>query len=269
MIGECRELLRRYGIRPRRRLGQNFIVSRGAVEAILRALDPRPGETVYEVGAGLGTLTEAVAGRGAYVVAVEIDRRLVRALRDRFRGHPLVDVVHSDALALPLPRVDKVVSNVPYSISSKLVIKLLREQSYSLAVLTLQREFALRLLAEPGSGNYGRLSAITQLFAEVEPVGSISRRAFYPRPEVDSLIVRLRPRGGPLQLFGRIEALTSILFSKRRKKLSRALREAGLDPSLAEGLVDAEKRVYELTPAEVLRLAEALEPRDTGVLRGC
>jgi len=258
LLRQCRELLRRYGVKPKRRLGQNFLVSRGALDLIVSALDPRLGELVYEIGAGLGTLTAEIAARGARVLAIEIDRKLVAALRDRFAGSALVDVVHGDALELPVPRADKVVSNVPYSISSKLLLKLLREQRYGLAVLTLQREFALRLVAKPGSADYGRLSVAAQLYAEIEIIGSVSRRAFYPQPEVDSLVVRLRPRGEHLELFGDVERLTAALFSQRRRKLEKVARSAGIDPKLLEGVVDVRKRVYELTPAEILGIALAL-----------
>jgi len=266
VLEETRRLLKAYGIRPKRRLGQHFLVSRAALELIVGALEPRPGEVVYEIGAGLGALTGAVAERGAHVVAVEIDGRLVRALRERLGGSPLVDVVHGDALRLPVPRVSKVVSNVPYSISSPLLVKLLREQSYRLAVLTLQREFALRLVARPGSQDYGRISVVAQLYAEVEIVGSVGRRAFYPEPEVDSLVVRLRPRRDHLEYFERVEALTALLFSQRRKRLGKVLRGAGLDPAAVEGVVDLGKRVYELTPCEVLELAKAVYAGDTSAI---
>ncbi|MEM0458830.1 MAG: 16S rRNA (adenine(1518)-N(6)/adenine(1519)-N(6))-dimethyltransferase RsmA [Thermofilaceae archaeon] len=258
-----REALNRFGIKPRKRLGQHFLVSRRALEAILEAVDPREGEVVYEIGAGLGALTAALAERGARVVAVEVDGRLVEALRERFRGCPLVDILHGDALRLPLPRSSKVVGNIPYSISSPLIVKLLREQSYELAVLTLQREFALRLAAKPGSRDYGRLSVLAQLYASVEIVGSVSRKAFYPEPEVDSLIVKLKPRREHLHLFPCVEELTAPLFSQRRKKLSKVLKRLGLDPEAFASFVDLEKRVYELTPTEILRLAEA---RHTSVL---
>lgn len=233
-------------------------MSRGALEVIVSALSPEPGDCVYEIGAGLGTLAREVARRGAEVLTVEVDGKLVRALRDGFRGDPLVSVVHGDALSLPLPRARKVVSNVPYSISSLLLLKLLREPSYELAVLTLQREFALRLVAKPGTADYGRLSVIAQLYAEVEVVGSVSRRAFYPQPEVDSLVVRLRPRAEAREHFGDVERVSAIVFSQRRRKLDKVLRRAGLLTSEVSEVVNIGKRVYELTPREVLALAIAL-----------
>ncbi|RLF04156.1 MAG: ribosomal RNA small subunit methyltransferase A, partial [Thermoprotei archaeon] len=205
-----------------------------------------------------------LARRGAAVIAVEVDPRLVEVLRDRFRGEGLVSVVRSDALFMPVPRVRRVVGNVPYGISSRLLLKLLREPSYEVAVLTLQREFALRLMARPGTAQYGRISVITQLYADVEVVGSVSRRAFYPQPEVDSLVVRIRPRMENREFFEDVERLTAIIFSQRRRKLSKVMRRAGLRPAGLRGAVDLEKRVYRLTPGEVLSLAVALR----GELRG-
>lgn len=258
LLRETKELLRRYGIRPRKRLSQNFLVSRRALKLIIDALAPEPGDKTYEVGAGLGTLAHELLRRGAYVVAIEVDKRLIEVLRDRFRGGG-VDVLCSDALSLPVPKVDKVVSNVPYGISSKLLLKLLREPNYRTAVLTLQREFALRLVARPGTAQYGRMSVIAQLYGEVEVIGSVSRRAFYPQPEVDSLVIRLRPRRGYREFFKNVEKLTAVIFSQRRRKLAKVMRRAGLYSSSLERMVDLGKRVYELTPREVLSLAVALE----------
>lgn len=233
-------------------------MSREAVEALLRAADLRPGHVVYEIGAGLGTLTKALADRGAEVIAVEVDHRLIKLLNSRFKGSSTISIVHADALSFPVPRVERVAGNVPYTISSRLIVKLLREPAYELASLTLQREFALRLVARPRTPDYGRISVITQLYAEVEIAGSISRKAFYPKPEVDSLIVNMRPRRRNMDLFSSVEKLTALLFSQRRKKLSKVLRNAHLDPSLFQGIVDLEKRVFELEPQELLAIAEAL-----------
>ncbi|MCS7104239.1 MAG: 16S rRNA (adenine(1518)-N(6)/adenine(1519)-N(6))-dimethyltransferase RsmA [Thermofilaceae archaeon] len=265
LLRECRELLKRHGVKPLKRLGQNFLVSKRALETIVNALDPEPGETVYEIGAGLGTLTSEVARKGAIVFAVEVDPRLTSLLRKRFKGNPLVDVVLGDALQLPVPHVSKIVSNVPYSISSKLLMKLLREPLYSFALLTLQREFALRLVAQPGSRDYGRLTVAAQLYADIQVVGSLSRRAFYPQPEVDSLIVKLRPRKENLEFFTEVEHLTASLFSQRRKKLMKVLKHVGLDPGFFSPILDLDKRVYELTPAEVLEMVKII--REVHTLR--
>ncbi len=234
-------------------------MSREAVEALLRAANLQPGHVVYEIGAGLGTLTKAFTEMGAEVVAVEVDHRLIKLLKSRFKGSSAVSIVHADALSFPVPRVERVAGNVPYTISSRLIVKLLREPAYELASLTLQREFALRLVARPRTPDYGRISVITQLYAEVEIVGSISRKAFYPEPEVDSLIVNVRPRKGDMNLFSTVEKLTALLFSQRRKKLSKVLKKAHLDTSLLQGIVDLEKRVFELEPLELLAMARALK----------
>ncbi|MEM1508566.1 MAG: 16S rRNA (adenine(1518)-N(6)/adenine(1519)-N(6))-dimethyltransferase RsmA [Thermofilaceae archaeon] len=246
-------------MRPKKRLGQNFIVSRGAVETLLKAAKLQPGYVVYEIGAGLGTLTQALADKGTEVMAIEVDYRLIKLLNNRFKGSSKISIIHADALRFPIPRVERVISNVPYNISSQLIVKLLREPAYELASLTLQREFALRLIARPRASDYGRISVITQLYSEMEIAGSVSRKAFYPEPEVDSLIVNMKPRKRNVDLFNTVEKLTALVFSQRKRKLSKVLRNMSLDPNLFQGIVDLDKRVFELEPLELLAMAKVLK----------
>lgn len=229
------------------------------METLLKAAELQPGYVVYEIGAGLGTLTKALTDREVEVMAIEVDHRLIKLLNNRFKGSSTISIIHADALRLPVPRVERVISNVPYSISSQLIVKLLREPAYELASLTLQREFALRLVARPRTSDYGRISVITQLYAEVDIAGSISRRAFYPEPEVDSLIVNVKPKKKDMDLFNTVEKLTALVFSQRRRKLSKVLRNVHLDPSLFQGIVDLEKRVFELEPLELFTMARMLK----------
>jgi len=258
MLSETRRLLSEYGIRPSRRLGQNFLVSRRAIGDILRAVNPEPSDTILEVGAGLGTLTLELARVSGRVIAVEIDRRLVKVLRSRLGGRTNVEIVEGDILGMPIPGCDKVVGSIPYYISSSLLVKLLREPVYSYAVLTFQREFAERLVAQPGSRNYGRLSVLAQLFSRIEILGVVDRRAFYPVPKVDSMLVKLAP-SGPLDHMEKVERVTRVLFSQRRRLLKKALRRLPVDTSKLGGEVDLGKRVYELTPGEILLIALAVQ----------
>ena len=251
LLAQTLRLLREHGIRPSRRLGQSFLVDGALADRMVGYLDPRPADTVLEIGAGLGALTERLAGRCSRVIAVEVDGRLAAILRERFSGTN-VEVVEGDILEMELPRVDKVISNVPYPISSELVLKLLREPRYGVAVLTFQREFAARLVARPGTGDYGRITVITSLYAEVELLEVVGRRSFYPVPKVDSAVVGLRPR--PLvgyDLFGRVERITALMFSMRRKRAAKVLRRLGMatPPWLGD------RRVYELGPEDFARLA--------------
>jgi len=257
------KILKKYGIRPRKSLGQSFLVSYRYARLIVNALELTESDFIYEIGAGLGALTVLVAQEGIPVVAVEIDLALGRALMDLIKHYINVYVVIADALTLEVPgQITKVLSNVPYSISSPLLTRLLRAPKYELAVLTLQKEFAERLFARPGTKKYGRLTILASLTCTVEKVGMIPRWAFYPEPDVDSLIIRIRPkpRVDP-HVIPRVEMLTRRIFPYRRKVLSKALKIAGLtlDPSVKTEISDIlRKRVFELTPSDIVRLAASL-----------
>ncbi|HEC35038.1 MAG TPA: methyltransferase domain-containing protein, partial [Anaerolineae bacterium] len=153
LMGEARMLLRRYGLRPHKRLGQHFLVSEAALARIVDAAELVPGEAVLEVGAGLGTLTRALAARAGLVVAVELDRRLIPVLREELAGFPNVRLIQGDILALdPAQLMEgrpyKVVANLPYAITSVLLRHLLEAQSPPRRmVVTVQREVAERIVA--------------------------------------------------------------------------------------------------------------------------
>ena len=238
-------LLRRLGIRPRKRLGQHFVVDRGVVEAMVAHVPV--DSVVLEVGGGLGALTFELAVRAAHVYSVEVDPALYGYLSRR--APPNVTVIHGDALKLQWPRADVVVSNVPYSISTPLLLKVLKYGRP--AVLTLQREVAERLVAEPGTENYGRLTVIARCLADVSVAMVIPPTAFYPPPEVHSALVLVRPRDPCTDDVEGLERLTARLFSQRNRTL-RALVSRGVisnvDPELAD------KRVRQLAPDDVARM---------------
>ena len=230
------------------------------------------GDRVLEIGPGLGALTEGLLRVAGRVVAVEIDPRLVEALREVVGGHPRLVLVHGDALAVDLAALratyglNKVVANLPYAVTSPLLMRLLElDGGWELLLLMVQREVAERLAAEPGTPAYGGLTAAVRFYAEVEPVGVVSRHVFYPRPEVDSALVRLRPRPFPVLLpdprayFRVVRAA----FGQRRKTLRNALRAAGwteaqVDEALAATGIDGGVRGETLPPEALARLAQAL-----------
>ncbi|MGB9886940.1 MAG: 16S rRNA (adenine(1518)-N(6)/adenine(1519)-N(6))-dimethyltransferase RsmA [Moorellales bacterium] len=234
-----RALVRRFDIRPRHRLGQHFLVSRDTVERIIAAADLRPGELVIEVGAGLGTLTRALATVAERVIALEIDPRFLPVLACTVGDYGNVEVVPADVRRTSLDRLArergasafKVVANLPYYLTSVFLRQLLtREQGFTAAVLTVQREVAERLLAAPGTKAYGLLSVAVQYFAEVKRVAEVGREQFWPRPEVASTVVRLVRRSRPPVEVGEEEFFFRLVrsgFGRRRKTLLNAL-EAGL-----------------------------------------
>jgi len=259
---QLKDLLNRHGFHARKRFGQNFLVDRNIVNRVLDASDIRPGDAVIEIGPGAGTLTEGIAERGAKVLAIEIDRKLVPVLDEVTASHPNIEIVNADFLGLDLPgfleeRFDgervKVIGNLPYYVTSPIIARIIesREQ-IERSILMVQREVADRLQASPGSRDYGSMSIFVQFHAEVETVAHVSRNVFLPPPDVSSAIVRLTPRMRPAVEVPSETAFFDVVhcaFGKRRKTLlnslsdcpalglskeevARLLNEAGIDPAL-------------------------------------
>ncbi|MDR7438790.1 MAG: 16S rRNA (adenine(1518)-N(6)/adenine(1519)-N(6))-dimethyltransferase RsmA [Armatimonadota bacterium] len=266
-----RTTLRRHRLQPKRRLGQHFLVDSRVLEHIVAVADLGPQDAVLEVGAGTGTLTEQLARRAGWVVAVEVDPALRSVLQERVSSYPNVRIVQGDILALDLRTlfppgfVRKVVSNLPYQIASPLTVRLLQEvPDLERLVLMVQREVAERMVACPGTKDYGLLSLLVQYRAQVEIVLRIPPRAFLPPPKVHSAVVVLRPHPppGPVDealVFRVIRAA----FAHRRKQLRNALRTLGIPPAVLEAAAEAanvalHRRGETLSLREFLALAEAL-----------
>lgn len=266
-----RRILEELKIKPSRRRGQHFVVSEELVETMITAAELSQDDVVLEIGAGLGTLTERLAEKAGKVLAIEVDRKMAQYLEKKFKGSN-VEVIHADILKTPLPPADKVVSNLPFSISTPITIKLLKEGAFRRAVLTFQKEVALRIAALPGSRDYGRLSVLVQLLTEPKLLRVFPSYAFYPQPEVDVAVVCLDRRERPL--VNDVEVLEKTarrLFSQRNRVLRKALKIAlQLDEGSLTKVLQriprefAMKRVYELSPLEIAEIASVL--RTVGVL---
>ena len=274
-------LLRRHGLHPRRRFGQNFLVDANTLAKIVTAGTLGPGDSVLEIGAGLGVLTGALAHAvtpAGRVVSLEIDHDLLPALMETVGELPQVQIVPGDAMALDWPAfLDEhfadasqvsVVANIPYNITSPLLTTLLGQRGrFARIVLLVQKEVAARLGAKPGTPDYSALGVFSQFHAQVETVGIVSRRVFFPPPDVDSAIVRLTPHAAPPvavadeRLFF---AVVRAAFGQRRKALLNAL--AG-DPALgwsreraaaalAAAEIDAGRRGETLSLEEFARLSQ-------------
>ncbi len=226
MIRSVKEKLDELGIRPSKGLGQNFLISELTYQKIIGAGDIKRGETVLEVGPGIGTLTEYLSDAGAKVVAVEKDRKLISFLEDSFAHSPNISIVEGDALEISPEnygiRADeyKVVANIPYYITSRLIRNIFEKWPRpKLIVLLLQREVAQRIIAKPPHLNL--LAISVRYFADAKIMGKVPRNNFYPSPEVDSAIIRLTPliqeidRNFEKQFFH----TARIGFSSKRKKL--------------------------------------------------
>jgi len=276
---ETRRLLREAGIRPRRRLGQSFLADEGVLATILRAAELRPEQRVLEIGAGLGTLTAAVAKASRQVVAVEVDAALAGLLRRRFAADPRVLVVEGDALTLPLPPAEaapapgerfRVVANIPYAIATPLLRRLLTLGGVvDRCLLMVQREVGARLTAAPGGRSYGALTLYCRYRAEPAVVAPAPREAFEPVPAVDSVLVRLDLLPRPAVTVARPDLLFALIragFGQRRKMLRNALAAspvlrpfAGhLAAAFAGAEVAGERRAETVSLEEFAALAEAL-----------
>jgi 16S rRNA (adenine1518-N6/adenine1519-N6)-dimethyltransferase len=242
-----------------RRKGQNFLVDRGVLSRIADYAKLNTADSVLEIGAGNGNLTEVLSRRAGRVYAVEVDSNLAAGLKGKYAN---VKVVDGDALKVELPDYNKVVSNLPYQISSKMTYRLL-SRPFDLAVLMYQKEFAKRLIAEPGAEDYGRLSMVTGYYSRAEILEYVPRTAFRPNPRVGSAIVRLCPRKDrPKVSSDSFLRLATGLFSHRRKKLGSALKAMGVSREALTGLgiTVLDKRVEEIDPEEAARLSEKLFP---------
>lgn len=242
---EVQRLLADHGLRPSRALGQNFVVDPNTVRRIVRLAGVTDGAAVVEVGAGLGSLTLALAEAGARVVAVEVDRGLVPILRQLVADQP-VTVVEADALQIDwaelLGPADgngrwSLVANLPYNIATPLVVQVLEQapQVGSLLVM-VQREVGERLAARPGQAAYGAVSVVVDYWAEASVVGRVPPTVFVPRPNVESALVRIDRRPSPAvpvttATYDRLRQVVRAGFAQRRKMLRRSL--AGVVPVAA------------------------------------
>ena len=266
--------LRRFGVRPDRELGQNFLVDDNILGVIARAAALRREDAVLEIGGGLGVLSEYLAERVAHVHVVEIDERLREALDDAVGARANVSVHWADAMRLDLaqlrPPPDKVVANLPYGIAAGVLLRTIEElPSVGLWVAMVQREVGERLAAAPASRVYGVSSVLAQLSCEVELLRVLPRSVFYPAPHVDSALVRLRRRAQtPQPVTPQLRALVTGAFAHRRKTLAGSLALAGVCAASREQVRDAlvalshppDVRAERLSADDFRALAELLAP---------
>ena len=248
--GEIRDLAARHGIRPTKQWGQNFVVDGNTVRRIVRVAGVGEGDTVVEVGPGLGSLTLALLPVVDRVVAVEVDPVLAGALPATVATHApalagRLEVVHADALAvreLPGPAPTALVANLPYNVSVPVVLRFLELfPSLRTILVMVQLEVAERLAAPPGSRTYGVPSVKAAWYADVRLAGQVSRSVFWPVPNVDSGLVMLTRRKPPVTTATRDEVFACVdaAFAQRRKTLRAALAPWAGSPAAAEAALVA------------------------------
>jgi 16S rRNA (adenine1518-N6/adenine1519-N6)-dimethyltransferase len=258
-----------YPHRPSKRLGQNFLLDQNIASDIVSSIHPTESDTVLEPGPGHGTLTRLLQKKAGKVIAVEKDPILVRELTETFRDYPNVIIIEGDILKTnPLPDFNKVVSTPPYYLSSKLAL-FLSKTKFDIAAVVFQKEFGERLLAEPGTREYGRLTVSVRRRLSTEKIREISRTAFQPRPKVDSILLRMTPQPSFKQLDELLfEEVVRGVFNQRRRLVRSALlhfltkklgRENGRKIMSEIAIPDA--RVFQLSIAQLEDLSEQLAPR--------
>ncbi|MDF9407092.1 16S rRNA (adenine(1518)-N(6)/adenine(1519)-N(6))-dimethyltransferase RsmA [Pelotomaculum isophthalicicum JI] len=284
-----RDLLSRNKLSCRKSLGQNFLIDSNIINKIIEAADLSAGDLVVEIGPGLGALTARIARSAGKVLAVEVDRGLLPLLAEVVEGAGDVEIIHGNALEIDFDNLVliktggrfgrgsgqyKLVANLPYYITSPLLINILQERyNLSRMVVMVQSEVADRLGAAPGTKDYGVLSVIVQYFTDVKVLFRVPRTVFYPSPAVDSAVVRLilRPPLEPVQDEKTFFKVVRAAFGKRRKTLLNSLTDSGFGIEkevwravLESSAIDPGRRGETLCLAEFARLTGCLRE-----IQGC
>ncbi len=270
-----RHILKTFNLRASKKLGQNFLVDAGIVRGIVEAAEIQPGDRVLEIGPGIGTLTQGLLEAGANVTAVELDKKLPAVLAKTLEGYENFTLIPGDILKTDIPALMgeekfKVAANLPYYITTPILMTLLEKKLPITQLVTMvQKEVAERMIAQPGTKAYGALSVAVQYYTEPHIAMDVPPKSFIPAPEVDSVVIACRVRethpvdikdAAEEKLFFRV---VKGAFGQRRKTLGNALKAAGFDKELlAKALenagVDAGRRGETLTLAEFAAIAREL-----------
>jgi 16S rRNA (adenine1518-N6/adenine1519-N6)-dimethyltransferase len=225
------------------RLGQHFLVDRSVLDKIVRACALDKNETVCEAGTGTGILTKELCSRAGKVISYEVDRRLFAQAESMDIAN--LELVNKNLFKERDIEFDVFVSNLPYS-ESRDAFEWLATKKFDRAIVMVQKEFAEKLQARPGEKNYRAITAVASFCFAIEPLFDVDADAFEPRPKVNSAVLRIRP---VRQMSGPQVKKVNLLFSKRNKKASTVATKMGVDADFGE------RRVFQLEPAEIVRLA--------------
>ncbi|MDO3721060.1 16S rRNA (adenine(1518)-N(6)/adenine(1519)-N(6))-dimethyltransferase RsmA [Marinobacter sp. chi1] len=256
------------GHQARKRFGQNFLHDPGVIERIVRSINPKPDDTMVEIGPGLGALTEEILAVNPSLQVVELDRDLIPVLRTKFFNYPEFRIHEADALKFDFSQLVRdgkplrIVGNLPYNISTPLIFHLLEQAGVVKDMhFMLQKEVVQRLAAIPGDNNYGRLGIMAQYFCKVQPLFEVGPGAFRPAPKVDSAIVRLVPHETlphPATDLTVLQAVVRTAFNARRKTLRKALGGLVTAEQLQGMGINDGLRPENLTLADYVRIADFL-----------
>lgn len=273
-----KDILNQNGIKLNKNLGQNYLIDKNKRDQIINFGDISEDDVILEIGTGIGTLTIELAKKAKKVIAIEQDKNICKILAKRLKDEKIdnVELINDDALKVDFPHFNKIISNLPYQISSPITFKFL-DYDFDLAILMYQKEFADRMNGEVGSKNYSRLSAMLYFKCDVEKLTDVSCESFIPKPQIDSTVVRLTPKENkiPQKDFKTYSKFTKALFQHRNKKIRNALIDSrhiisNIDKKVLKKRLNAiedeelveflKKRVVVLTPEEILFISQKLNP---------
>ena len=271
-----KDILNQYGIKLNKNLGQNYLIDRNKRDQIINFGNVTADDVVLEIGTGIGTLTIELAKKAKKVIAIEQDPEISKILKKRLFSADFTKKTQYDALNVDFPEFNKIVSNLPYQISSPITFKFLN-YDFDLAILMYQKEFAERMNGNVGTKNYSRLSTMLYFKCDVETLTEVSSESFIPKPKVDSTVIKLTPKNAAIseEDFEIYSRFTKALFQHRNKKIRNALIDSrhmisGIDKKTLKKRLNSieddeineylSNRVVSLTPEEILVLSKKLNP---------
>ena len=268
-----KNILNKHGIKLNKNLGQNYLIDKNKRDQIINFGNLTKDDVVLEIGTGIGTLTIEIAKRAGKVIAIEQDTKIADILKERLEEEKIdnVELINDDALNVDFPKFNKIISNLPYQISSPITFKFL-QYDFDLAVLMYQKEFARRMNGQVGTKDYSRLSAMLYFKCDVSTLTDVSSESFIPKPQVDSTVVSLTPKENKISSdeFKVYSNYTKALFQHRNKKIRNALIDSrhvicSLDKKEMKNKINSienddineylKKRVVAIEPEEILYLS--------------
>ena len=273
-----KSILNQHGITLNKNLGQNYLIDKNKRNQIVNFGEIDEDDIILEIGPGIGTLTIELAKKAKKVIAIEQDGNICKILTERLKNEKIdnVELINDDALKTDFPKFNKIISNLPYQISSPITFKFL-DYDFDLAILMYQKEFADRMNGEVGSKNYSRLSAMLYFKCNVDALTNVSSESFIPKPKIDSTVVKLTPKENKIEDidFETYSNFTKALFQHRNKKIRNALIDSRhiisrIDKKVLKQRLNSieddklndylEKRVIVLEPEEILYISKELNP---------
>ncbi len=274
---ETRFLLEKYKLRANKSLGQNFLIDESVLEEIISKSEVSKEDTIIEIGPGLGTLTAKLAETSKKVIAVELDENMVNVLNERFSLYKNVEIIHKDILKTDLKEMIKgelsvkVVANLPYYITTPIVMKLLEDElDIKSITVMVQKEVGERFCADPGGKEYGAITVSINYYTEPKIIAEVPRDCFLPSPDVDSCVVILKLKNEHIELKNKKEffEIVKLAFTKRRKNIGNSLISAGRNKDYVRKMLeklnlDINKRAENLSLKQFAEIANYEERKNT------